>query len=166
MNMKKLFLLIALCSAFTFTLFGQDLGREEGSHRRRAPMKKIDELEKIKLLDVLNLDEAASAKLFTRRNQNRTKIWDLEDKINNVLQNIESEIKKGKDKDVNKIQKLNEDYCNLSMDVEKEKLSFVRSLSDILTTEQIGKYIVFERRFREEIRDLLMKERIKHNRGK
>jgi hypothetical protein len=129
-------------------------------------MKKIEELEKIKLLDVLNLDEATSAKLFTRRNLNRTKIWDYEDKINFDLQNIEFEIKKGKDKDVSKIQKLNEDYFNLSMEVEKEKLSYLRSLSDILTPEQIGKYIVFERKFREEIRDLLMKERIKRNKGK
>ena len=163
--MKKLFLAVVLFFTFAVTVVAQDLGREEGSHKRRAPMKKIEELEKIKLLDVLNLDEATSAKLFTRRNQNRTKIWDVEDKINSVLQNIESEIKKGKDEDVTKIQKLNEDYCNLSLDVEKEKLSFIRSLSDILTPEQIGKYIVFERKFREDIRDLLMKG-IRHNRGK
>ena len=129
-------------------------------------MKKIEELEKIKLLDILNLDEATSAKLFTRRSQNRTKIWDLEDKINDNLKNIESEVKKGKDADVNKIQKMNEIHMNLSMDVEKEKLSFLRSLPDILTQEQIGKYIVFERKFREEIRDLLMKERIKRNKQK
>lgn len=164
--MNKLLLLVTISFIFTAEVLPQDNGQEGGSHKRRAPMKKIEELEKVKLLDVLNLDEANSAKLFTRRNQNRTKIWDIEDKINNDLQNIESEIKNGKDKDVTKIQKLNEGYCNLSMEVEKEKLSFLRSLSDILTPEQIGKYIVFERKFREEIRDLLMKERIKRNRGK
>ena len=162
--MNKLLFTIALSFVFTAAVLPQDLGHEEGVHKRRAPMKKIEELEKIKLLDVLNLDEAASAKLFTRRNQDRTKIWDLEDKINNTLQNIEFEIKKGKDEDVTKIQKLNEDYCNLSSDVEKEKLSFIKSLSDILTPEQIGKYIVFERRFREDIRALLMKG-IRHNKG-
>jgi hypothetical protein len=164
--MNKLFFVIALTFIFTAAVLPQDNGQEGGGHKRRAPMKKIEELEKIKLLDVLNLDEATSAKLFTRRNLNRTKIWDYEDKINFDLQNIEFEIKKGKDKDVSKIQKLNEDYFNLSMEVEKEKLSYLRSLSDILTPEQIGKYIVFERKFREEIRDLLMKERIKRNKGK
>ena len=164
--MKKLFFVIALLFTFAVSVIAQDIGREEGTHRRRAPMKKIEELEKIKLLDVLNLDEATSVKLFTRRNQDRTKIWDYEDKINNVLQNIESEVKKGNDKDVSKIQKLNEDFCNLSMEVEKEKLSFLRSLSDILNPEQIGKYIVFERKFRDEIRNLLMKERFKRNKGK
>jgi len=164
--MNKIFLLVGLSLIFTGAILAQDLGMGEGSHKRRAPMKKIEELEKIKLLDILNLDETSSAKLFTRRNQNRTKIWDDEDKINDVLLNIETEIKKGKDKDVSKIQKMNEDYCILNMEVEKEKLSFLKSLSDILTPEQIGKYIVFERKFREEIRDLLMKERIRRNRGK
>jgi hypothetical protein len=166
MKMKKMFLLVALFLTFAVTVTAQDFGPEEGAHKRRPPMEKIEQLEKIKLLDVLNLDEAASAKLFTRRNQNRTRIWDNEKKIDKVLGDIEFEIKKGKDKDVSKIQKLNEDYCNLSIEVDKEKLSFIRSLSDILTPEQIGKYIVFERKFREEIRDLLMKERIRRNRGK
>jgi hypothetical protein len=164
--MNKLLLIAILSFTFNVTIVAQDLGREEGAHKRRAPMIKIEQLEKIKLLDVLNLDEATSAKLFTRRNQNRTKIWDYEDKIDNVRSNIEFELKKGKDKDVSKIQKLNEDYFNLVMDVDKEKLNFLRSLSDILTTEQIGKYIVFERKFREEIRDIIMKDRIKHNKGK
>jgi hypothetical protein len=162
--MNKLFIVIALSFVFSVSILAQEIGREDRMHKRRAPMKKIEELEKIKLLDVLNLDEATSVKLFTRRNQNRTKIWDIEDKINEDLQNIELEIKKGKDMDVSKIQKLNEDYCILSMDVEKEKMSFIRSISDILTPEQIGKYIVFERRFREDIRELLMKG-IRHNKG-
>jgi hypothetical protein len=164
--MNKLIFVIALSFVFVSIVLPQDMKQEGGSHRRRAPMKKMEELEKIKLLDVLNLDEATSAKLFTRRNQNRTKIWDIEDKINDDLQNIELEVKKGKDADVSKIQKMNENYLNLSLEVEKEKLSFLRSLPDILTPEQIGKYIVFERKFREEIRDLLMKERIKHNKQK
>jgi hypothetical protein len=166
MKMNKLLFILALPIIFAAAVLPQDMKHDQGMGRRRAPMKKIEELEKIKLLDVLNLDEATSAKLFTRRNQNRTKIWDLEDKINDNLQNIESEVKKGKDADGNKIQKMNEIYMNLSMEVEKEKLSFLRSLPDILTQEQIGKYIVFERKFREEIRDLLMKERVKRNRTK
>ncbi|MDR3666034.1 MAG: hypothetical protein P4L35_04230 [Ignavibacteriaceae bacterium] len=164
--MNKLIFVIVLSFTIVSIVLSQDMQPEGGSHRRRAPMKKIEELEKIKLLDILNLDEATSAKLFTRRNQDRTKIWDIEDRINDDLQNIENEVKKGKDADLSKIQKMNEEYLNLTMEVEKEKQNYLRSLSDILTPQQIGKYIVFERKFREEIRDLLMKERIKRNRQK
>jgi hypothetical protein len=163
--MKNLLLIAALFLTFAGSGLTQDHGRNEGPSGRRAPMKKIEELEKVKLLDVLNLDEGVAAKLITRRNQDRSRIWDIEDKINDVLDKIKSELK-GKDKDVTKIQKLNESYMNLTMDVEKEKLNFLRSLSDILTPEQVGKFIVFERKFREDIRDLLMKERMKRDRNK
>jgi len=133
---------------------------------RRGPMKKIEELEKIKILDVLNMDEATSVKFFTRKNQSRDKIFNYEDKIIDILNNIEAEVKKGKDKDAGKIQKLNEDFISANIEIEKERMNFIRSLNEILTPEQVGKYIVFEKRFREEIRDLLIKERSKHNKGK
>jgi hypothetical protein len=164
--MNKLLLLISILVTFTYLAFAQDLGREENTHKRRAPLKKIEELEKIKLLDALKLDESVAAKLITRRNVNRTKIWDIEDKISIILKNIESEIRKEKEKDNSKIQKLNEDYLILTMEVDKERVGFVKSLSDILTPEQVGKYIVFERKFREEIRELLMKERMRRNKDK
>lgn len=164
--MNKIFLLVVCSLILASSGLTQDFGRQEGHFKRRAPIKKIEELEKIKLLEVMNLDEAVAAKLITRRSQDRAKIWDIEDKINSVLENIENEVNKGKDKDISKIQKLNESYLNLNMEIEKEKQSFLRSLPDILNTEQIGKYIVFERKFREEIRDLLMKERMRRNKGK
>jgi hypothetical protein len=145
-------------------LSAQDMGSRP--FLRRGPMKKIEELEKIKLLDVLNMDEATSVKFFTRKNQTREKIFNYEDKNIEILNNIENEVKKGKDNDPNKIQKLNEDYINTSIEIEKERMNFIRSLNDILSPEQVGKYIVFEKRFREEIRDLLIKERSRHNRGK
>jgi hypothetical protein len=164
--MNKLLFVLALSFILAASVMAQDFGREDGPHRRRPPMQKIEELEKIKLLEVLNLDEATSAKFFTRRNQNRIKVFDKLDKVDSVRQSIESEIKRGKNKDISRIQKLNGDFCNLSMDVEKERIGFIKSLSDILTPDQIGKYIVFERKFRDEIRDMLMKEKIKRIHGK
>ena len=164
--MYKLLNVVVLSFVIATSVMAQEFGREDGPHRRRPPMQKIEELEKIKLLEILNLDEATSAKFFTRRNQNRIKIFDKMDKVDSVRESIESELKRGKNKDVSRIQKLNGDFCNLSMDVEKERLGFIKSLSDILTPDQIGKYIVFERKFRDEVRDLLMKERTGRNRGK
>jgi len=166
--MKNIFTFTGLLLIFiVFNIF-QVKAQDSGARPflRRGAMKKIEELEKIKILDVLNLDEATSVKFFTRKNQSRDKIFNYEDKINDILNNIDAEVKKGNDKDANKIQKLNDDFVNTSIEIEKERMNFIRSLNDILSPEQIGKYIVFEKRFREEIRDLLIKERSKHNRGK
>ena len=166
--MKKIFTFTGLLLLFLVFNVSQMKAQDSGARPflRRGAMRKIEELEKIKLLDVLNMDEATSVKFFTRKNQSRDKIFNYEDKINDILNNIDAEVKKGKDKDVNKIQKLNDDFVSISIEIEKERMNFLRSLNDILSPEQIGKYIVFEKRFREEIRDLLIKERSKHNRGK
>jgi Spy/CpxP family protein refolding chaperone len=162
LNLTCLFIVFIVFNAFQIT--AQDLGSRP--FLRRGPMKKIEELEKVKLLDILNMDEATSLKFFSSRDQSREKIFNNEDKNIEILNKIESEGKKGKDKDANKIQKLNDEYIHTSIEIEKERMNFLRSLNDILTPEQIGKYIVFEKRFREEIRDLLIKERSKHNKGK
>jgi hypothetical protein len=164
--MNKLFLIAALLCIFAATGFTQNMGGKGGQPNRRAPIRKIEELEKIKMLEALNLDESVATKLISRRNQDRARIWNIEDKIDTVLRKIEFEIMKGKEKDFSKIQKFNESYMKLTMDVEKERLSFLRSLSDILTPDQIGKYIVFERKFRKDIRDLLMQEQMKKKKDK
>jgi Spy/CpxP family protein refolding chaperone len=166
--MKKLLNFTGLLLVLLVFNFSQILAQDSGNRPflRRGPMKKIEELEKIKILDVLNMDEATSVKFFTRKNQTREKIFNLEDKNIDVLNNIDSELKKGNGKDVNKIQKLNDDFINTSTEIERERMNFIRSLNDILSPEQVGKYIVFEKRFREEIRDLLIKERAKQHRGK
>jgi hypothetical protein len=166
--MKKLLSITGMILIITVVSMAQDNGRDKssGMFQHRGPTKKIEELEKIKLIDVLNLDEAASVKFFTRKNQSRGRVLDMENKISDLLNSIENEIKKGNSKDINKIQRLNEDYMNTSMEIEKERMNFIRSLNDILSQEQIGKLVVFEKRFREEIRELLLKERIRRNRNK
>ena len=43
--------------------------------------------------------------------------------------------------------------------IEKTKRQFIDSIKDILTTEQIAKLVVFEQRFREEIRRIILNRR-------
>ena len=62
----KNFIIIALL--FATPLFAQKNMHERG---RRNFGKRFEELEKIKLLEMLNLDEEVAIKFFTRRNQSR-----------------------------------------------------------------------------------------------
>ena len=76
--MKKLFTLIIILAASI--IFAQDRPQER-DHRHFS--KKFEELEKIKLLEILNLDEETAIKFFVRRNQNRKN-------IDNIMENIEN----------------------------------------------------------------------------
>jgi hypothetical protein len=57
------------------------------------------------------------------------------------------------------LKKLNEDILSNREKIETKRKQFILSLNDILSTEQISKLLLFERRFREEIRDLIIKRR-------
>ncbi len=50
-------------------------------------------------------------------------------------------------------------YLSVQKQVASEHTKFINSLYDILSNEQIAKLIVFEKRFREEIRHILLRGR-------
>lgn len=51
------------------------------------------------------------------------------------------------------------DLLKTRLQIESEKQKFINSLSDILSTEQIARLLIFEKRFKEEIRSVLFDRR-------
>ena len=125
---------------------------EEGWHMKGG---KIEQLEKIKLIEVLQLDEETTLKFFSRRSshhQNQKQILSQGDSIMTELANkFDSESKTDYRVGIDNILKIDEKLLN-----EREK--FLRSLDDLLSAEQIAKLLVFEKRFRNEIRKQILKQ--------
>ncbi|MDO8549537.1 MAG: hypothetical protein Q7S39_05210 [Ignavibacteria bacterium] len=131
--------------------------------RKDEPREKIEALEKIKLLEVLNLDEDTAIKFFTRRNEHQQKMKELFDELDSKRDKIKDKISSAKDDNDPELKKLTDSYFSTQQKLEQEKKRFFDSLSDILTYKQIAELTLFERRFREEIRDMLFmkKKRLK-----
>ena len=126
-------------------------------------MKKIEQLEKIKLIEALDMDEQTTLKFFARRNENRNKIKELMDKSRQQLDAINDKLK---EKSVNEkeLNSMIDKYLSYDNEIEKEREAFIHSLSDILSVTQIAKLVVFEKKFRDEIRDILFKTRMERRR--
>ncbi len=127
--------------------------------RGNGPGKKIEELEKIKLIDALNLDEETSAKFFARRNEHRQKLDQLDDQLDDRIKKLEETVNNSKDSDDPQIKKMLDEIHSLQLKMDEEKEKFITSLHDLLSYRQIGKLIIFEKKFHEEIRKLLFKGR-------
>ena len=137
---------------FSSSIFGQ-------SHSERGQRhfsKRFEELEKIKLLETLDLDEDVAIKFFTRRNKSKKIIEKIVQEHEVLMALIEEKLKNGEKK---------EDYSSLikqSLEFEtkmiNQKSNFIHSLKDILTEEQILKVILFEQKFRKDVRDLLIEK--------
>lgn len=130
-------------------------------HDRMKPMQKMEELKKIKLIEILQMDEETSVKFFTRRSEHIKKVENLNQASKEKMDRIDEIIEDGKEnKDAN-LKKTIDEYLQLQENVMRERQNFFKSASEILSIEQLGKLIVFEEKFRNEVSGLLFRERNK-----
>jgi len=112
-------------------------------------------LEKIKLIEALDLDEETSIRFFARRNDSKKEIQELEMKAQDIISELEKSFNsENKNQSENQKQLISE-MLKTRESIELKRNQFISSIYDILTVEQIGKLIVFEKKFRDEIRQVL-----------
>jgi hypothetical protein len=154
--MKKLVAAVSFILIAALAVNAQGIrGPEDG------PMKKIEELEKIKLIETLGMDEQTTLKFFTRRTKYREDQTQLVKNSSVLLDQISDLTKKDDGKVDEELKKMIEQYQDIENKILRRKQDFYNSLNDILTYKQIAKVLVFERKFREEIRSALLQERRK-----
>jgi len=116
---------------------------------------RISELEKIKLIEALQMDEETTLKFFSRRNMhqlNQRKLVGKRDSLLNLLNNkiVDSDNSTDYKNDIYQILDIEKEMSN-------EREQFFKSLNDILSYEQIAKLLVFEKEFRSELRRQIIK---------
>lgn len=151
---NKLFTIciLLLVSSITFPQMKKHMEGRKGG--------RLEQLEKIKLIEVLNLSEEANIRLFSRRSEHHKEMENLRESIDNKLSEL-NEMVKDKSKSETEIGNYLEQYLKLEEKAFQSRNNYLNSLKDILTTEQLTKYIIFERRFKEEVRDAIFKERLR-----
>jgi hypothetical protein len=128
--------------------------------RKHFAHKRLEELEKLKLIEILNMNEETTLKFFARRNAHKEKMESLNDKLTDKAEKIQNMVKDNPDKAKLKIAV--KDYLDLEAKMTKERADYIHSLPDILNEEQIAKVVIFERIFREQIREIIFRERGKN----
>lgn len=128
----------------------------QGRRDHKGPREKIEQLEKLKLIEALDMDEQTTLKFFARRNESRGRIDQMNDSLDTITDSLESKFSNG---DVSGYKDLVNTYLSIEKQIAAEHTQFINSLYDILSNEQVAKLIVFEKRFREEIRHLLLRGR-------
>lgn len=147
-NIIMTFIVLALVTSISYPQKMRD--------RMKPNRGKLEQLEKIKLIEALDLDEETAIRFFARRNELKKMIEKLEDKSDDLLLRLEKTFTT-EDKNTAETQKqLISDFLKTRDAVEANRNQFINSLYDILTTQQISKLIVFEKKFRDEIRNVLL----------
>jgi len=133
----------------------------EAQHKRfnnssQKVKNKIEELENIKLIEILDLKEEDMLKFFNRRKEFLERNRQLEENKNKHIDELRTELN---DLDEQKGKTAIDEIILLEENILKNKRDFIFSLKDILSNKQIVKLIIFERNFKKELKELLLKKR-------
>jgi hypothetical protein len=119
---------------------------------------KIEQLEKIKLIEELDLSEETTLRFFARRNEHRDGLRLLLEKKKLLYSELSDVVNSNDDSNL----KENTDkILQIEEEMILERKKFIESLHDILTEKQIAQLVLFEFNFRKEMRHQFMKQRMK-----
>ncbi len=161
--MKKFLIICLFIVSFSLT-YAQP--GPAGKHRWKNGLgdnpkafEKIEQLEKLKLIEILDMDEETTLKFFSRRKDFKENLGAVNKQIDDLIENILPEIRKDGKKDDNYYRSFVSEMLRLQKEAARIREEYINSLYTILRPLQVAKYIVFERRFREELKELLLEGR-------
>ncbi len=149
---------ILIISVIVFSLFSLQFAQER-KFKRMDGHKKMDHLEKLKLMEILDLDEETFIRFFSRHSEFKKQSRESLAQQDKRLEEMEAYFASAKLVTDKEYEEMIQKYLAAEKKIFEERETYLKSLSTILKPEQICKIIVFEKRFREEIRDVLLKDR-------
>jgi len=150
--MKKLIFLVILMAVIT-------AGTEAQNRNRMRAHEKIEQLEKIKLIEILGMDEETSIRFFTRHAEFKKVLGENQTRCEKQIDVLNDLVNSGNQTNSTEYKKQLNEFWKLETELLNERKKFYDSLSGLLSDEQVAKLIVFEKQFRDEIRNILMRER-------
>lgn len=115
--------------------------------------ERVEQYKKIRIMEVLNLDEQTSIRFFARYDKNQELLRDLRKKQVEDLGRVQA-LRKTDAAD-GEYDKIISDLLSLESQLNEAKAKYVDELRQVLTSKQLAEYLVFETRFQQNLRDLL-----------
>jgi Spy/CpxP family protein refolding chaperone len=135
-------------------LFSGAIALGQGWHGpEKRPFERIERFKEVRLIETLDLKEEQAVRFFTRMKDFEKRRHELQKAKGEALDKIEQAIKDGADDKT--LEKLFPDVPAADMRIGEERAKFFNSLSDILTLQQRGKLLLFERNFERDLRDAI-----------
>lgn len=132
-------------------------------HHKMKASQKVEELKKIKLIEILEMDEQTSLKFFSRRSEHMKHLELLTEAGRLKMEQIENLLR---DKNEVDLKKTIDEYLQIHQSQLNERQNFFKSVNEVLSIQQMARLIVFEEQFRNQLSGLLFRERSKKMRDK
>jgi hypothetical protein len=156
----KYFLLIAsLIIILHVTCFAQS-GWQRGQ-QMNPPPERLEQFRKMRLIEVLKLNEEESVRFITKQRMHEEKVRDLMKNRNSFLDEIENILDSSFE--VKELLRIADKIKSIDNDIFLERQRYTDEMRQFLTPAQFGKFLVFERSFGRQVRDAI--DEMSHKRG-
>ncbi|MBK9246773.1 MAG: hypothetical protein IPM69_01335 [Ignavibacteria bacterium] len=128
---------------------------------RPKAKERIEQLKKMRLIDILDMDETTAEKFFIKYNNLQKKIEDAKSELQEAVSDLERTVRA-------KSSKSGEYYRKSDFVLEKQNLlntsvsDKIKSMRTFLTEEQYAKFIVFENNFAAQLQKMLLERKQEH----
>jgi hypothetical protein len=136
---------------------------QQGRGGRIEGNKKIMQLEKVKLLETLDLDDDTAVKFINLRSQHQKNMTELRDKSDKILDIMQETLSGDGSTNNSSLKRLVEDFKSTEAEINSERGKYLKEAESLLPSDKFAKMLVFERNFRAEVRDLIMGHRMKRH---
>lgn len=123
-------------------------------------MERIEQLKKVKLLDLLNLDEQTSDKFLSKYNAYESKILEKKKALDKANNELRESIKKDAPKD--DLSQKTQTVLKLQEELSDAVLEKMKVMKSILDDKKYAIFVVFENTFAQELRKKIMKLKDKY----
>ena len=127
--------------------------------RRIEQRKKIEEFQKNKLIETLDLSEEDAIRFFTIYNDHQKKIFSLQEDRDKLIDQLEKLTRTESRTNEVKLKELLNKLEEIEREIFKARQEFHINIQNAISTEKFAKYIVFEREFARELGKLIMWKR-------
>lgn len=148
----KIFLFNIIVFFTTITLINAQDNQAPASNKA---VERIQQIRKVKLIEVLDLDENTADKFFLKDHQNSKKIDVIRQEIDKISSELEKSLREGQQSDIRKKSDVMYTKMNELMNLNIERL---KSAKQLLPEEKFAKFMVFETKFRREIEMFLIRK--------
>ena len=146
-------LLIAALLVCSVSVAQRRGGAPDQDSMRRPGAERVEQFKKLRLMEVLELDEEASIRFFARYNKHEAAVREIRQKQLGFIQQIQS-LRRSQAPDAD-YQRVLGELRALEQRLSETKLRYMDELTDVLTQKQVAEYIVFEIRFQQNLREIL-----------
>lgn len=152
--MKRLFSI--MLAVIMLTAYSPEIFSQGPPPPPRKAQERLDLIKKMKILELLDLDEANGEKFLLKYNAAESKIKDIDMQIHDLSDDLKKAIDK---EDKAKYTELSNKLIAKQKEFFDAQIDKLNSVKSVLNEEQYAKYVLFENNFPKMIRKFLMDKR-------